>query len=154
MSDYIHLGGGVIIASTVSSDFSFGVGAAYGAVTLGNYENNITVNVGWGAVKTEEGDYQTTNPTYSWRLAKKPMLTFSGMARLARKFAVVTENWVFSTKEYSSYANIPATYKYRTVMSGGFRFLGERNSFDFGLAIPVIEDSAVGIPYLDYVFKF
>jgi len=30
----------------------------------------------------------------------------------------------------------------------------EKNSFDFGLALPIIDGETVGIPYVDYVFKF
>ena len=86
------------------------------------------------------------------------MFTFSGMARIARKFAVISENWVFSTKDYEGYDSMTNTnrynHKYHTVLSAGFRFLGEKNSFDFGLAVPVIKESTFGIPYLDYVFKF
>jgi len=162
VSDYIHVGGGLIIASTISRVANFGVGAAYGSLTLGTYENNLTINAGWGAVKEQNSVYNTLTQTYTstsvWTLSKRPMFTFSGMARLARKFAVISENWVFSTKDYEGYNPITGTdaftHKYHTVLSAGFRFLGEKNSFDFGLAIPVIKESTIGIPYLDYVFKF
>jgi hypothetical protein len=161
VGDYLHLGGGLIIASTISKEANFGVGAAYGSVTLGTLENNFTINAGWGAVKEANSVYNSQTMTYdessAWTLSNRPMFTFSGMARIARKFAVVSENWVFSTKDedYNAFTGKSTyTHAYHTVLSAGFRFLGERNSFDFGLAIPVIEDSTIGIPYLDYVFKF
>jgi hypothetical protein len=161
VADYVHVGGGLIIASTISKEANFGVGAAYGSVTLGTNENNFTINAGWGAVKEETSVYNsqtsTTDESSAWTLSKRPMFTFSGMARIARKFAVVSENWVFSTKDenYNSWTGLSTyTYKYHTVLSAGFRFLSEKNSFDFGLAVPVIEESTIGIPYLDYVFKF
>ena len=162
VADYVHVGGGLIIASTISKDAGFGVGAAYGSLTLGSNENNFTVNVGWGAVKESNSDYNTQTQTYSsssaWTLSNRPMFTFSGMARIARKLAILTENWVFSTKDFLGYNSInnstDYSHKYHTVLSGGFRFLGEKNSFDFGLAVPVIKESTVGIPYLDYVVKF
>ena len=162
VSDYIHLGGGIIVASTISKEANFGVGAAYGSFTVGTFENNFTINAGWGAVKEVNNNYdpltQTSTSSSAWKLSKRPMFTFSGMARIARKFAVISENWVFSTKDYEGYNQITNTNnytrKYHTVLSAGFRFLGEKNSFDFGLAIPVIKESTIGIPYLDYVFKF
>ncbi|HEY5469247.1 MAG TPA: hypothetical protein VIK07_01865 [Bacteroidales bacterium] len=158
VSDYVHLGGGAIIASTISKEIGFGVAAAYGSVTLGTYENNFTLNAGWGAVKQEGYNSTTGNSTSSWALSKRPMFTFSGMIRVARKFALVTENWVFSVKDYNGYnystGTDTYTNKYYTVMSAGFRFLGEKSSFDFGLAVPIIKNSTFGLPYLDYVFKF
>ncbi len=161
VADYVHVGGGLIIASTISKDANFGVGAAYGSVTLGSLENNFTINAGWGAVKEANSVYNTQTQSYkessAWTLSKRPMFTFSGMARIARKFAIVSENWVFSTKDgnynYST-GRTTYTHTYHTVLSAGFRFLGEKNSFDFGLAVPVIKESTIGIPYLDYVFKF
>jgi hypothetical protein len=161
VSDYVHAGGGLIIASTISKEANFGVGAAYGSLTLGTYENNFTINAGWGAVKEAKYVYnpvtQTETNSSAWTFSKRPMFTFSGMARLARKFAVISENWVFSTKDenynYTTHTST-YTYKYHSVLSAGFRFLGEKNSFDFGLAFPVIGETSIGIPYLDYVFKF
>jgi hypothetical protein len=158
VGDFVHLGGGAIVASTISTSFGFGVAAAYGSVTLGNNENNFTLNLGWGAIKQEDSNSSTGNTTSSWALSKKPMFTYSGMVRVARKFALVTENWVFSIRNSESYNSSTNTYtytnKYYTVMSAGFRFLGEKSSFDFGLAVPVIKENTFGFPYLDYVFKF
>ena len=77
------------------------------------------------------------------------------MTRIAPKFALVSENWLVSTtKETTSQYGTNITYPYNAIISGGFRFLGEKNSFDFGLALPIIDSEIIGIPYLDYVFKF
>ena len=153
VADYVHVGGGAIIASTISTSFSFGVAAAYGSVTLGNNENNFTLNLGWGAVNQENSNSTTGNSKASWELSKKPIVTYSGMVRIARKFALVSENWVFSTKDYENSSNSATidqySYNYHTVMSAGFRFLGEKSSFDFGLVVPIIKDNIFGIPYLD-----
>ena len=41
------------------------------------------------------------------------------------------------------------------MVSGGFRLMGEKNSFDLALVVPLITDGTTfGFPYLDYVFKF
>jgi hypothetical protein len=155
VAENVHIGGGILVASTISKDMPFGVGAGYFSVTLGNNENNFTLNAGWGALKQENYNNVTFTSTYDWEFSKRPMFVFAGMARIARKFALLSENWVFSTRESSdSWPNNNYTYKYHSVLSAGFRFLGERNSFDFGLAVPMIQDETIGIPYLDYVFKF
>lgn len=157
VAENVHVGGGILVASTISKGLSFGLGVGYGSFSLGNEENNFTINAGWGAVKQENYNSQTNTSTSAWKLSKKPMFSFAGMARIARKFALVSENWVFATKEYSYtiYSSTPDyTNKYHSVLSGGFRFLGEKNSFDFGLAVPLLQDETFGIPYLDYVFKF
>jgi hypothetical protein len=157
----VHVGGGILFASTLSSEMSFGIGVGYGSVTLGSEENNFTMSLGWGAMKLEDETYNSSTQTYSstskWEMAKKPIITFSAMARIAPRLSLVTENWIFATKdnEYNSYnSTYTYTHKYHSVLSGGFRFLGERHSFDFGLAMPITKEATIGIPYLDYVFKF
>jgi hypothetical protein len=156
VADNVHIGGGIIVASTLSENIPFGVGAAYGSLTLGSNENNVTLNAGWGFIKERNYDPPPISSPYKWALSKRPMFILAGMVRLARKFALVSENWMFANKEYSNtYSATPEyTYKYRSVISVGFRFLAEKHSFDFGLAVPLIETETIGLPYLDYVFKF
>lgn len=155
---FVYLGGGILAASTFAADANFGVGIGYGSITLGNTENNFTFSGGWGFLKEEIYDPQSTNFDTEWNTAKKPMFSLSAMLRVSPKLSLLTENWVFSTKEfeYGDYweEEYDYTYKYRSVLSFGFRILGERNSFDFGVAVISIDGTAIGLPYLDYVFKF
>ena len=154
----VYLGAGVLFATTISSDMPFGVGVAYGSLTLGNSENNITLSGGWGAIKREQYNSQTNSYSNKWELARNPIFTFSGMVRIARKCSLVSENWAFTTKEYDENMSGPSEsyrYVYRAMVSGGFRLMGEKNSFDLALVVPLITDGTTfGFPYLDYVFKF
>jgi hypothetical protein len=158
VSENVHVGGGILAVTTLTSDVPFGIGVGYGSLTIGNMENNFTISGGWGAIKQKNYDNITNKDITSWELAKKPMITVSGMARLAPKLAVITENWFFATKDYTNDPN-PAlntySYKYHSVLSGGFRIMGEKNSFDIALLVPSVNGSkTIGLPYLDYVFKF
>lgn len=153
----VYVGGGVLFGTTISSDFSFGLGAVYGSLTLGNKENNFTIDAGYGFMKDEIYNSQTNDFEYEWGFAQRPMFSLSASLRLAPKVSLITENWIFATKDYD---NDPYTYdesykyKYRSVLSFGFRLMGERNAFDIAVAIPSIDGGTFGIPYLDYVFKF
>jgi len=157
VADNLYLGGGVLAATTISSDGGFGVGVGYGSVTIGNKENNFTINGGFGAVREEEYNYPSTVSTRKWRFSNRPMFSFSGMTRVAPKLALITENWVFPVREneYNYNTGITEyTNKYYSVITLGFRLMGEKNSFDIAAAFPVVGDGMIGVPYLDYVYKF
>ena len=156
-----YVGGGILAATTISSEIPFGIGIGYGSFTMGNNENSFTINAGWGAMKEREYTYDpisfTDRTTTSWSMAKRPIFSLSAMIRLAPKVAMVTENWFFATKDYENvYPLYQSDYEYRyhSVFTFGFRIMGEKNSFDLALAVPSFEGQTIGIPYLDYVFKF
>ena len=153
----VYMGGGILFATTISSDLGFGMGVAYGSLTLGNNENNFTISTGWGAIKQDTYNSQTNDYTNRWELARNPIFTFSGMVRIARKCSLISENWVFATKDYDNkFENSNSyTYVYHALISGGFRLMGEKNSFDLAIIVPLVTDGTTfGFPYLDYVFKF
>jgi hypothetical protein len=141
-----HLGYGMLAATSFIKDFNFGLAVGYGSATYGTREHNVTLNAGWGAVKQQD-----PNSSYAWRGARRPMFTISAMTRISNRVMLVTENWLFSLREYD-FQTETYSMKNRGVLTGGFRFMGEKNSFDFGVLIPAGE--AVAIPYIDYVFKF
>jgi hypothetical protein len=141
-----HLGYGMLAATSFIKDMNFGLAVAYGSATYGTKEHNVTLNAGWGAVKQQD-----PNSSYAWRGARRPMFTISAMTRISNRVMLVTENWLFSLKEYD-FQTETYTMKNRGILTGGFRFMGEKNSFDFGVLVPSGE--AVAIPYIDYVFKF
>jgi hypothetical protein len=142
----LHLGYGMLAATSFIKDLNFGLAVAYGSATYGTKEHNVTLNAGWGAVKQQD-----PNSSYAWRGARRPMFTISAMTRISNRVMLVTENWLFSLREYD-FQTETYTMKNRGILTGGFRFMGEKNSFDFGVLIPSGE--AVAIPYIDYVFKF
>lgn len=163
VGDYVHIGGGILFGTTLSKDIPFGLGIGYASLTIGTKENNFSLNAGWGALKEEVYSYDSITfaetSTKEWRTSKKPMFSLSGMVRIAPKVALISENWFFATEQeiYNEawpYDISGYEYKYSSVISFGFRFLGERNSFDFALLLPTIESQTIGLPYIDYVFKF
>ena len=141
-----HLGYGMLAATSFIKDLNFGLAVAYGSATYGTREHNVTLNAGWGAVKQQD-----PNSSYSWRGARRPMFTISAMTRISNRVMLVTENWLFSLREYD-FQTEAYSMRNRGVLTGGLRFMGEKNSFDFGMLIPAGE--AVAVPYIDYVFKF
>jgi hypothetical protein len=141
-----HLGGGMLAATSFIKDLNFGLAVAYGSATYGSKEHNVTLNAGWGAVKQQD-----PNSSYAWRGARRPMFTISAMTRISNRVMLVTENWLFSLREYD-FQTETYTMRNRGILTGGLRFMGEKNSFDFGILVPAGE--AVAIPYIDYVFKF
>lgn len=164
ISKNVHLGGGILIASSLISQLNLGVGVGYGSITLGSHENNVTLNVGWGATKGDSYDAVTNTSKTSWSFAKKPMFTFSGMTRISRRCMLVSENWFFAVNEYTYDDQMNAKgmmqvngvkSNYNGVISGGVRIMLEKSSFDFGILTPMgTSSSFMGIPYIDYVIKF
>jgi hypothetical protein len=158
VAENVHLGAGIWAATTVgvgaSNALSLGIG--YGAVTLGSKEQNITASLGWGFAKSGP----------SGGFSDRPAFALSAMTCLSRKIALVTENWAFSTRKatYSQYnnygnsynSNATYTYEFNYFLSGGFRIMGESNSFDIALVLPVFgsNNNSFGFPYFNYVFKF
>lgn len=107
-------------------------GLLFGQVTYGSPENNLTAGVAWG---------------YSWNgLADRPLISLSGMYRVARRMTLMTENYVVPFGEG----------KYRIESIYGLRFLGEKICFDLGF----INDKdlagilLIGIPYIGFTFGF
>lgn len=158
VSENVHVGGGILIASSLISNLNLGVGVGYASLTLGSNENNATLNVGWGATKGDSYDAINNTTKTSWSFANKPMFTFSGMTRISRRCMLVSENWLFAVNEYTYDSKMQAngiTNNYNGVMSGGVRIMLEKSSFDFGILSPIGgSTSAMGIPYIDYVIKF
>jgi hypothetical protein len=150
----IHVGGGVIFATSLIRDLNFGVGAGYGSLTLGSKERNVTMNLGLGAVKENAG---INGNDYEWKLANRPMMTLSGMTRISKRMMLMTENWFFSAKtvEYDPMSGQPTKsfYEYNGILSVGARYMGAKYAVDFGFLSPTVSDF-VAIPYLAYNLKF
>jgi hypothetical protein len=125
----LSIGGGFLYANTTEAigDFA-GLGIGYGTVTYGNENSNATLGIGWGMVDKTWSD--------------KPIVTVSGMTRVARSIALVTENWF--VPDYAIF-----TY--------GVRFIGERIAVDIGFVNTkdIIKTFPIGFPiWLDFVLKF
>jgi hypothetical protein len=167
----VHVGGGLLyIGFPGYSWFGSGngmahYGIAYGLLTLGNRNNNFTLGVGWNFSSVMEDTY-LGNGNYTHdrvnEFAKTPTITFSGMMRPAKRFGLVTENWIFPLKRntYQYVVNAPpivtTTYEYQIFFSYGMRFIGEKISIDLGFfnSPEIADDIMIGIPYIDFVVKF
>lgn len=127
-----HLGGGLLYVSVpgIMSDNRTSVGIGYAIGTYGTLDHNITGGLGWGFADGEVSD--------------APIITLSGMTRISRKAALVTENW------FVPIDGIQGIYSY------GLRFFGEKIAVDLAFLnnAEIFEDIFIGVPYIDFTVKF
>jgi hypothetical protein len=102
-------------------------GIGYGAGTFGNGDASVTVGVGYGFAG---GDIES-----------KPVAMLGGEKRISRRVALVTENYLLPTSEDN------------LVYSFGLRFIGEKLTTDLAL-FNVAGSGIIGLPYVDFVFRF
>ncbi len=102
-------------------------GIGYGAGTFGNGDASVTVGVGYGFAG---GDIES-----------KPVAMLGGEKRISRRVALVTENYLLPTSQDN------------LVYSFGLRFIGEKLTTDLAL-FNVAGSGIIGLPYVDFVFRF
>ena len=133
----LYLGGGALYTS-IPADFDdgsegerVGVGLLFTQATYGNLDHQVTGSVGWAY---GEGD-----------IAQRPVLTLSGLTRVGRKIALLSENWF-----------VPDDIGYYAVFSYGVRFMGESIAVDLAFLnnSDIAEGIVIGIPWVDFVVKF
>ena len=134
----LRIGCGVIYAQVLGNEFQ--LGTMYGVVTYGNPDYNITGGLGWGYAKTQDEVAL---------FQKNPMITLCGTARIARKLAFVTENWVIP---YSDDGKLV----YSPLFSYGLRFFGESLSVDLAFINnkEIVKVLFIGIPFVSFTVKF
>lgn len=136
IADKFRIGTGFIYLSIPNlgriDESRTGSGVIYGISTYGSADHNLTFGMGWWFF---EGDFNS-----------KPVISFSGMTRIARKTALITENY-FIPGDGSDYSNL---------FSYGFRFFGEKIAVDLVLVnnAEIAEGIAIGIPCVNFVVKF
>lgn len=117
-------------------------GVAYGLVTYGNEDNNITL--GTGAGYSENG----------W--SRRPTVTLSGMYRVRPNVALVTENWfIDSEPSQAAESAADAFEQYSAFYSYGVRFFGEKVAVDLAFINNrgFAEQTIIGIPFVNFVVK-
>lgn len=102
---------------------SVAMGIAYGAGTLGNDDNGITIGVGY-----DFSDEEITD---------KPILVFGGEFRISEHIKFISENWLISRNNGN-------------LLSFGLRFFGESFAGDFAMIYPT-ESRNRGFPFLPWV---
>ena len=123
------------------------VGIGYGLATYGTNEHNITLGAGYGFFDGESMD--------------RPIITLNGMTRISKKIALVTENWLLPITHYdyvyegNHYRTIEST-EYDVYISYGMRIMSEKITIDIAFvnSREIIGFLPIGIPYVDFVYKF
>lgn len=122
-SDQVHLAAGVLFAGTNGGTG----GIYYGVGTFGDGNGSVTIGGGYGFA--------------GGKIQSKPVGMLGGEFRIARRLAVVTENYLLPISDNN------------VLYSFGFRFMGEKLTTDLALA-NVSGSQIIGIPYVDFVFRF
>jgi uncharacterized membrane protein len=102
-------------------------GVGYTAGTFGDGDGSVTAGVGYGFAGGE--------------IASKPLAMLGGEKRVSRRLALVTENYLLPTIDKS------------VVYSFGVRFMGEKLTTDLAI-FNTAGSQIIGVPYVDFVFKF
>jgi len=128
VAEKFHAGAGVLYARIPGESSSLGTLFATG--TYGTLDNNITGSLGWGFVDSE--------------LSKQPIATLSGMKRISKRTALVTENWFIPIDGFYG------LYSY------GIRFFGEKIAVDLAFInnSDIAEAIIIGIPFVSFTVKF
>jgi len=135
VADNFYMGGNILYANTLKTADEFGgLGTLNGFGTFGNKNNNITGALGWGWA---DGEFSSN-----------PVITISGMTRVSKRIAFVTENWLIPVSDENS--------GYYGLFSYGIRFLGEKTSIDLAFINnpEIARGIIIGIPWLDFVINF
>lgn len=107
-------------------------GILYGVGTYGSKDNAITLGAGWFYAATD-GYSSTSN---------EPVFMLGGERRISRRVKLVTENWLAVNPGVNG------------LVSGGFRFIGDRLSADLGFAGMTGVESACCLPLVNFVWSF
>jgi hypothetical protein len=120
----IAIGGIVAGAGTITDAGPFGIG--YGVATFGGEDGSITAGAGFGYAKSE---------------TSQAILMLGGSRRVTRNVALVSENYLYTANHNS------------VLVSGGFRFLGEKIAVDFA-GFGVSDAEVPIIPYVAFIYRF
>lgn len=126
----LHAAVGGLFGGVVGGGESFGLGLAYGVLTYGNRDNNLSFGMGYGYADGTWADI--------------PIFTLSGMYRIKRTLYVISENY-FVVVDGESIG----------MLSAALRWSPENFAVDFGLIRPTdIGLSFIGGPWLGVSIPF
>lgn len=108
------------------------LGILYGVGTYGSRDNAVTFGAGWFYADVED-EFETSN---------EPVLMLGGERRVSRRVKLITENWFAVNPGVSG------------LLSGGFRFVGDRLSADFALVGATGVEAACCLPMINFVWSF
>jgi hypothetical protein len=107
-------------------------GILYSVGTYGSSDRAVSFGAGW-FYATDNQDFETSN---------EPVFMLGGERRVSRRVKLITENW---------FAVNPGV---TGLISGGFRFVGDRLSADFAFAGATGTEAACCLPMLNFVWSF
>ena len=140
----VHLAaGGEVFLSTLADEFSSLARLAFGGVTVGHSDAQVTVSAGYASLGTDND-------------ANGIPLIVAGQWRTGERGALVTENWmIFSS---GSGEDTLLSSEGAFVLSGAYRIFGpahSRWSFDLGLvSLGVDADLLLPVPWVDFAYHF
>ena len=102
-------------------------GIYYGVGTFGDGNASVTLGGGYGFA--------------GGRIEAKPVGMIGGELRVSRRIGIVTENYLLPVSDNNF------------LYSFGLRFMGEKLTTDLAL-VNVSGSDVIGIPYVDFVFRF
>lgn len=106
-------------------------GILYTVGTYGSRDNAITLGAGWFYAQTDG---------YS-DIANEPVFMLGGERRISRRVKLITENWISASDGIDG------------MLSGGFRFIGDRLSADLGFA-SLPGEGGCCLPLVNFVWSF
>ncbi len=147
ISDKVHVAAGGMFVTTFF-DLGLGVGCGFGSITFGDRYTNATMTLGYGAVSND----------HSWEATRRPIINFSGMARISDNFSVISENYLFPIQKTNLYANGESTTSdyYYPQLSLGMRVGGGKHSWDIAAMTMgnISEGDFFAVPFLGYAYRF
>jgi hypothetical protein len=123
----VNIALGALILGGLGTESTAGI--VYGVGTLGPPDASITAGVGYGFAGTT--------------ISKNPVGMLGGEWRVSQRIGLVTENYIIPNTEY-----INPLYSY------GVRLMGEKLTVDLALFNTSGSNTAIGFPYVDFVFRF
>jgi hypothetical protein len=123
----VNLAVGALILGGLGQSSTAGI--VYGVGTLGPPDASITAGLGYGFA--------------GGTIAKNPVAMLGGEWRVSQRIGLVTENYIIPNTEY-----INPLYSY------GVRLMGEKLTVDLALFNVSGSNTAIGFPFVDFVFRF
>lgn len=123
----VHLALGMLFVGFTGGGGDNTGGVGYGVGTLGDGDGSVSLGLGYGFAGGE--------------IESEPLAMLGAEKRVARRIALVTENYLLPVSENN------------LVYSFGIRFMGERLTTDLAI-FNVSGSNIIGLPYVDFVFKF
>jgi|AntRauTorckE6833_2_1112554.scaffolds.fasta_scaffold00001_92 hypothetical protein len=132
-SNNLHIAAGGLFGTVVGEGDS-GFGMAYGVVTAGNRDNNVSLGIGYGYADGSWSDI--------------PLINLNGMYRINKKLYLISENYFVS-----------AGGETVGLLSGSLRWAPENLAVDFGLIRPFVVGESIGggfigVPWLGVAIPF